>query len=261
MTIVGRSIEVAFSGTTILHGIDFRAERGNLIGVLGPSGSGKSTLLFALSGFRKANSGTVTLDGRSLYDAFEEMKSDIGFVPQDDIVPTSLTVERVLRYAADLRLPDFDADAREGRVSGVIQALGLGERRDLRVSKLSGGQRKRVSVGVELLTRPDFLFADEPTSGLDPALERSLMESLKNLAADDRVVTVTTHIMTSLDLLDLVCVLNAGRLAYFGPVDELKGFFGVDDFTGIYAALDSKEPRFWEGRYKASEFSSTYLKR
>jgi ABC-type multidrug transport system ATPase subunit len=116
-----------------------------------------------------------------------------------------------------------------------------------------------VSVGVELLTRPDFLFADEPTSGLDPALERSLMESLKNLAADDRVVTVTTHIMTSLDLLDLVCVLNAGRLAYFGPVDELKGFFGVDDFTGIYAALDSKEPRFWEGRYRASEFSSTYL--
>ncbi len=260
MTIVGRSIEVAFSGTTILHGIDFKAKRGSLVGVLGPSGSGKSTLLFALSGFRKANSGTVSIDGRSLYDEFEELKSNIGFVPQDDIVPTTLTVERVLMYAADLRLPDFEAEAREGRVSGVIKTLGLAERRDLRVAKLSGGQRKRVSVGVELLTRPDYLFADEPTSGLDPALERALMESLKALADDDKVVVVTTHIMTSLDLLDLVCVLNAGRLAYFGPVDELKAFFGVSDYTQIYAALDSKEAKFWETKYRSSKLRMELLK-
>ena len=260
MTIVGRSLTVSFGSTTILHGIDFKAAKGSLVGVLGPSGSGKSTLLFALSGFRPANSGTVTVDGASLYERFDELKSNIGFVPQDDIVPTALTVERVLSYAADLRLPDFDADTREGRVNGVIRTLGLSERRDLRVSKLSGGQRKRVSVGVELLTRPNYLFADEPTSGLDPALERSLTKSLKDLAADDRVVVVTTHIMTSLDLLDLVCVLSAGRLAYFGPVDQLKEYFGVEDYIEIYARLDTKEPTYWEKRYAASEFRSQYLR-
>lgn len=251
-TIKARKVIVEFSGTRILHGIDFKAEPGQLIGVLGPSGSGKSTLLYALSGFRPATDGVVQYGGRKVPDDFEELKRDIGFVPQDDIVPTQLKVERVLSYAADLRLEEMDAELRQGRVNGVLRTLGLTERRGLKVSKLSGGQRKRVSVGVELLTRPGVLFADEPTSGLDPALERSLMETFKELAGEDRVVIVTTHIMSSLEMFDRVCVLNAGRLAFFGPPDQLKPYFGVDDYTQLYTALQTGSPEEWSRKFNQS---------
>lgn len=250
MGINATKIRVELGGTTILENIDFRANDGELVGVLGPSGSGKSTLLLALSGFRPAQGGSVRVDGRDLYERFESMKDDIGYVPQDDIVPMELGVERVLKYAAELRLPDLSADARRGRVTGVIQKLGLADRRELKVSKLSGGQRKRVSVGVELLCRPAILFADEPTSGLDPALERSLTKSFQKLTDDGSTVILTTHVMTSLDLLDKVCVLCQGNLCYMGPVGSLKEYFQVDDYAQIYTRLEQKSPREWRNRWQ-----------
>ena len=248
MGVSAKKIRVELGGTTILHNIDFDAADGELVGVLGPSGSGKSTLLLALNGFRPADEGVVHQDGRDLYENFQEMKREIGFVPQDDIVPRALDVESVLEYAAELRLPDFSVDAREGRVNGVIQKLDLANRRDLTVSKLSGGQRKRVNVGVELLARPSILYADEPTSGLDPALERELTRTFKDLTADGSTVVLTTHVMTSLELLDKVCLLHAGHLAYFGPVEKIKAYFGVDDFTDIYRRLEEHEPREWRAK-------------
>lgn len=245
-----RNIGVSFSGVEVLKLIDFDAHPGELVGVLGPSGSGKSTLLFAMSGMRKPTEGTVHWEGEDLYENFEELKRTVGFVPQDDVVPTALKVERVLEYAAELRLADEPPEVRRGRVDGVIHALGLAERRNLRVSKLSGGQRKRVSVAVELLARPRLLFADEPTSGLDPALERSLTQNLKNLADDGSTIIVTTHIMTSLDLFDKLAVIVAGRLAYFGPPSQIKEYFGVSDFAQIYTALEKGKPAEWAGRLK-----------
>lgn len=251
INLVAGGIVVEFGGNRILHEISFSAQPGQLIGVLGPSGSGKSTLLFAVSGFRPPKSGTVRMGPYRIPDDFEQVKEWIGFVPQDDIVPTELKVERVLSYAADLRLPDQDPENRKHRVNGVMRTLGLTERASLRVSKLSGGQRKRVSVGVELLTRPKVLFADEPTSGLDPALERSMMETLKELADDDRVVLVTTHIMSSLEMFDRLLVLNAGRLVYFGTSEGLKPYFGVDDFTKIYEKLQDRSPEEWASKWRA----------
>lgn len=259
MSLVARKLRVEYSGTTILHDLDIAAEPGELIGILGPSGSGKSTMLYALSGFRPAHQGEVNVSGEPLYERFEEIKANIGFVPQDDIVPTALKVERVLKYAADLRLPDISPQEREQRVMDVMGTLELLERANLRVSKLSGGQRKRVSVGVELLAKPQVLFADEPTSGLDPALERSLMQTFRDLAAQGRVVFVTTHIMTSLDLLDMACVLHKGRMAYYGPVDGLKEYFEVEDFVRIYDALEKRAPEAWVKRYNASGLKTEYI--
>lgn len=259
-SLIAKKIDVERSGTRILHGIDFRANPGEFIGVLGPSGSGKSTLLFALSGFRPPTQGVIKYGAKGIPEDFEELKHHIGLVPQDDIVPTQLKVERVLQYAADLRLVDMDPEQRSHRINGVIRTLGLSERRKLRVSKLSGGQRKRVSVGVELLTRPQYLFADEPTSGLDPALEAALMETFKKLTEDKgRVVIVTTHIMSSLELFDKVCVLCAGRLVYFGPPAQLKAYFEVDDFTKIYTQLDKLEPQEWAAKFKSSPLSTQNL--
>lgn len=237
MPIQATNLTVRYGDDTVLHGVDVGAEDGQLVGVLGPSGSGKSTMLMAMSGLRPADEGRVNLNGRDLYADFEELKHDIGYVPQDDIVPTALTVRKVLSYAAQLRLPDFDRRAREGRINGAIHTLGLDDQRDQRVSNLSGGQRKRVSIGVELLSRPNVLFADEPTSGLDPALERSLTKTFAELTNDGSIAFVTTHVMTSLDLMDALVVIDAGRIAYAGPVDGAKEHFKVDDFTQIFQVL------------------------
>lgn len=250
--LVARKIGVQRGGTQILQSVDFKVNEGELIGILGPSGSGKSTLLLALSGFRPPEEGTITFDGADLKTCFDDVKRSIGFVPQDDIVPTALQVERVLGYAAELRLRDIEPEERQRRVDRTIAKLGLGQRKTVRVSKLSGGQRKRVNVGVELLSEPRILFADEPTSGLDPALERSLTETFRKMADNGAAVVVTTHIMTSLELYDRLAVIVQGRLAYFGPPDDAKPYFGVDDFTKIYAKLEEVSPAEWHNRFQKS---------
>lgn len=259
MVLKARKLRVILGGNTIVKDVDFRVQPGQLVGILGPSGSGKSTLLRALSGYRPANSGRVIFQGRDLYQEFDDLKCSLGFVPQDDVVPRSLRVERLLGYTAELRLPQFSPEQRKGRVEGVLRTLGLTESRRQRISNLSGGQRKRASVGIELISRPTLIFADEPTSGLDPALERSLTQTLKDLAGDDRGVVVTTHIMSSLDLLDTVCVLEAGTLCYFGPVSELKSFFEIDDFVQIYSELQGRGGDHWRRKFAQTSLAADYL--
>ncbi len=259
MQLTARKLRVRLGGTDIVKGVDFRIRKGEMVGILGPSGSGKTTLLMALSGFRPAQKGTVMFGGRDLYEDFEELKRDIGYVPQDDIVPRALKVERALGYTAELRLRKKSPDQRRGRVDDVIRTLGLAGSRDQRVSNLSGGQRKRVSVGMELISRPEIIFADEPTSGLDPALERSLTQTLADLAEEGRAVVVTTHIMSSLELLDAVCVLDDGQLCYFGPIDRLKDFFEVDDFIDLYTKLQVKSVDYWERKFMRSGLRAEYL--
>ena len=251
---------VILGGNTIVENVDFRVRKGELVGILGPSGSGKSTLLRALSGFRPARKGKVIFQGRDLYEDFDELKRSIGFVPQDDVVPRALKVERALGYTAELRLQEFSKEEKKGRVDGVIQTLGLAKSRKQRISKLSGGQRKRVSVAMELIARPKLLFADEPTSGLDPALERSLTATMRKLADGGRAVVVTTHIMSSLDILDALCVLNDGKLCYFGPVDGMKEFFEVEDFVDIYANLQKRPVSEWRRKYDRSGLRREYLR-
>lgn len=254
-----RKLIVELGGNTIISSVDFQADEGELIGILGPSGSGKSTLLMALNGFRPAQTGSVTIDGRSLYEDFQHLKGDIGYVPQDDIVPSALKVERVLQYAAELRIPDEPPEVRIARVNGVMRSLGLADSKDQRVSRLSGGQRKRVSVGVELLSRPRYLFADEPTSGLDPALERSLTETFRKMTDDGSTIIVTTHIMTSLSIYDRLAVIVGGRLAFFGPPDELKPYFQVDDYAEIYTQLTKEKPARWHARFQKSPLKTRFL--
>lgn len=259
MVLKARKLRVVLGGNTIIKQVDFAARQGQLVGILGPSGSGKSTLLRALSGFRPADDGHVIFQSRDLYEEFDDLKRSIGYVPQDDVVPRALKVERALGYTAELRLPELSKDEKQRRINGVIQTLGLAQSRKQRISKLSGGQRKRVSVAMELISRPKLLFADEPTSGLDPALERSLTENLRQLANQGRAVVVTTHIMSSLDLLDVVCVLEEGQLCYFGPVDELKSFFEVEDYVDIYANLQKRSVSDWKRKFQRSGLHQQYL--
>ncbi|PSM40694.1 ABC transporter ATP-binding protein [Streptomyces dioscori] len=246
---------------TLLDGISFPVGEKCLLAVVGPSGAGKSTLLNALTGLRPADRGTVLYDGRDLYRDYAELRRRIGLVPQEDILHAQLTVRRALTYAAELRFPQDTARAeREARVDEVIRELGLEQRARQPIHSLSGGQRKRVSVALELLTKPSLLFLDEPTSGLDPGMDRSVMHMLRGLADDGRTVVVVTHSVLSLDVCDRLLVLApGGKVAYYGPPDETLAFFGYEQWPEAFEAFERDRERDWAGDYRASVQHRQYI--
>ncbi|MFB7050716.1 FHA domain-containing protein [Streptomyces microflavus] len=248
-------------GKTLLDGVSFPVGEKCLLGVVGPSGAGKSTLLNALTGLRPADTGTVLYDGRDLYRDFAELRQRIGLVPQDDILHSQLTVRKALGYAAELRFPQDTARAeRQARVSEVIHELGLEERVDQPIHSLSGGQRKRVSVALELLTKPSLLFLDEPTSGLDPGMDRSVMHMLRGLADDGRTVIVVTHSVLSLEVCDRLLVLApGGRIAFYGPPEDALAFFGFEEWPEAFEAFENDRGRDWAATYAGSPFHQQYI--
>ncbi|MFV8320238.1 FHA domain-containing protein [Mycobacterium sp. 23] len=241
-------------GKVLLDDVSFVLPQRSLLAVVGPSGAGKSTLLGALTGFRPATTGTVRYDDRDLYDNYPELRHRIGFVPQDDILHTPLTVRRALNYAARLRFPhDVTATERQHRIDEVLTELGLATHADQRIDSLSGGQRKRTSVALELLTKPSLLFLDEPTSGLDPGYEKSVMQTLRTLADDGRSVVVVTHNIAHLNMCDRLLVLApGGRLAYFGPPQQALAYFGCTDFADLFILLENDTTTDWTTRYTNS---------
>ncbi|GAA1640640.1 FHA domain-containing protein [Nonomuraea maheshkhaliensis] len=247
-------------GKVLLDHVSFPVGEKCLLAVVGPSGSGKSTLLRALTGLRPADQGVVTYDGRDLYRDYAELRSRIGLVPQDDILHQQLTVRRALIYAAELRFPDDTRQhERKARVDEVLQQLGLANRKDNRISSLSGGQRKRVSVALELLTKPSLLFLDEPTSGLDPGLDKSVMQMLRGLADEGRTVAVVTHSVANLDICDRLLVMApGGKIAYFGPPEEALPFLGFTDWADVFIAFDDPS-RDWAGEFARSEPYQKYI--
>src|SRR5262249_3524143 len=184
---------------------------GEFVGVIGPSGSGKTTLLKALSGLQPAQSGRVLVNGEPLYEQYDRLRRQIGYVPQENSIHCELTSRQVLRYAGGLRLAGRLTRAELRRpVRETLDPLDLAHPADVPVAQLSGGQRRRVSVGVELLSRPGVLFLDEPTSGLDSSTETRLMRTFKQLASNGRTVVCTTHVLEDIDLFDKVAVLAPG---------------------------------------------------
>ncbi len=246
-------------GLTLLSDVSFTLPAGSMTAVIGPSGSGKSTLLNALTGQRPANQGRVLLGGRDLYASDEGLGRRIGFVPQDDPVHESLSVRAALMAAAKLRLPADTSKAEiKADVEQVAAELGLAERLDTKVKALSGGQRKRVSVGYELVGEPQALILDEPTSGLDPGLERELMHSLRQLADKGTTTIVVTHSVQSVQLCDLVLVLApGGRLAFIGPPDKVARHFNASDLASVFTLLGTRERAEWEIEFART---TSYLK-
>ncbi|WP_437068088.1 FHA domain-containing protein [Streptomyces sp. enrichment culture] len=247
-------------GKQILKDVSFGVPEKSLIAVIGPSGSGKSTLLKALTGYRPANQGEVLYDNRNLYKQFAELRQRIGLVPQDDILHKELTVKKALKYAAKLRFPaDTTAAEREARIDEVLRELKLDIHKDKKVTSLSGGQRKRVSVALELLTKPSLIFLDEPTSGLDPGMDRDVMQLLRGLADDGRTVLVVTHSVAELALCDKLLVMApGGSVAYFGPPEEALNFFGYDTWADVFSAFENYREYDWAGRWKGSQHYQMY---
>ena len=222
-------------GSRILDDVTLTIEPGEVVGIIGTSGAGKTTLLDALAGVHPASHGTVRYDGLDIAQHGRRFRTLVGYVPQDDIIHRDLAVETTLRYAARLRLPDDRPDAIDRAVRHTLETLDLLDRSAVRVGSLSGGQRKRVSIAAELLTRPRALFLDEPTSGLDPGTARALMSTLGRLAGDGTTVAFTTHNPDDLSHCDRIVVLGrGGRLTFHGTIDDALAFFGVSRITEIY---------------------------
>ncbi len=250
----------------LLNNISLNIPPRSFVALVGSSGAGKSTLMDALSGSRPAQKGVVYYNGQDYYRHLSAFRSQLGYVPQEDIIHRDLTVERALYYAAQLRLPeDFTAQQIEQRITEVLEDVEMTARRKLLIKKLSGGQRKRVSIALELLAKPSIFFLDEPTSGLDPGLDRKMMILLRKLADKGHTVVLVTHATNNINVCDAVCFLaQGGRLAYFGPPEEAKVYFQQPDFAEIYNFLEPTDedpdvPQQVETAFKQSPEYREYI--
>ncbi|HEY6495303.1 MAG TPA: FHA domain-containing protein [Trebonia sp.] len=244
----------------LLDAITFPLAERSMMAVIGPAGAGKSTLLNALTGKRPATTGNVFYDFRDLYENYDELRHRIGLVPQESVTHDQLTAQSALGYAAELRFPsDTGDDERNQRVGEVLDELSMTQHKDTRIDRLSGGQKKRVNIGLELLTRPTLLFLDEPTSPLDPHLKRDMFTQMRKMAdpAIDKgqSVIVITHDVESklIDQCDRLIVLQpGGKMAYFGPPADGLRYFGREDWADVFQAFADQPERDFAVEFRQS---------
>jgi len=254
------------NNVVLLNDISLAIPPRKFVAIVGGSGAGKSTLMNALNGMRPAQSGAVLYNGQDYYRHLAAFSTQLGYVPQDDIIHRDLSVEHALYYAAKLRLPkDFTAKQIKERINEVLDDVEMKHRRHLLIGKLSGGQRKRVSIALELLAKPSVFFLDEPTSGLDPGLDRKMMLLLRKLADKGHTIILVTHATNNINACDYVCFLcQGGRLAYYGSPNDAKAYFGKADFAEIYNILEPTDenptiPLEVEARFQRSPDYMRYV--
>lgn len=237
--ISARNISFEIGDKPLLQDVSFNLGPRTLTAIVGPSGAGKSTLLGVLTGRTKPSQGQIVIGGIDLHTQFQSLSRQIGSVPQADILHTRLTVRQALTYGAKLRLPnDTTKEERDQRVNEVMEQLELSDRADLRIDRLSGGQRKRASIGLELLTSPQLLVLDEPTSGLDPGLDAHVMEKLRELADGGQTVVLVTHSVDNLEFCDNVILLaSGGKVAYAGPSSTVFSKMGKKSWAEVFRFL------------------------
>ncbi len=236
------NVGVEREGRRLIGGINLTLQPDTFVGVLGPSGAGKSVLLSILNSTMAPTTGTVEFDdGLNLRDNLPYFRSKLGIVTQDDLVYVDLTVEENLQLAAMVRMPDISPESLATRVNSALESVGLLEHRVKRVGVLSGGQRKRVSIAVEMLMQPRFLLLDEPTSGLDPGMQARVMEIARGLARRGVTIICTTHTLDTMNFFDQVIVLglrnHIASVVYQGDPRQLLSTFGVGSQADLFDKL------------------------
>ena len=230
-------------GKVLLDQVSLVIEPREFVAIVGASGAGKSTLMGALAGYRRAERGALRVNGDDFYANYDCYRAILGYVPQDDILHASLTVEDALTFTAKLRLPADTTPAEiSARIARVLEEVEMSAHRAQRISDLSGGERKRISIASELIADPSMFFLDEPTSGLDPGLEKRMMYTLRYLADSGRTVVLVTHATANITQCDLVAFMSEGRLVYYGPPAGALQMFGVvgGDFADVYTRLHGR---------------------
>ena len=241
--------------------VNLNIKPGELVAVIGGSGAGKSTILNAMCGYLEPTQGEVYINGVDLYRNFDSLKKLIGYVPQSDIVYDNLTLHDMLMYTAKLRLPKDTLPAeRENAINRAIEMVELPEKRNSLIKSLSGGQRKRASIAVELLSDPNLLFLDEPASGLDPGTERNLMQSLRAMADGGKTVILVTHSTLQLQMCDKIVFMGkGGNLCFYGSYDEALKFFGVSDIVDVYNMI-TDNAEHWKAKYEQTKASASKVR-
>ncbi len=259
-SLIADDLTVRIGDKVLLDDVSFALAEGSVLAVIGPSGCGKSTLVKALTGLRPATQGRIWYGGRDLYADYAQLRYRLGMVPQDDVLHKQLKVRTALRFAAALRFADdVPRKVRWAKVNEVMATMRLTERAKQRIDTLSGGQRKRASVAMELLTEPSLFCLDEPTSGLDPALDKEVMTELRELADKGKTVVVVTHSVLHLDYCDRILVMClGGTMGYFGPPDQLLHFFDAEDYADVFTKI-TDEPERWTRAFRNSPLYARYV--
>jgi ABC-type multidrug transport system ATPase subunit len=246
-----------------IRDVSFALKAGQMMAIIGSSGAGKTTLLRVLTGALRPSEGMVLVHGDNLHLDPEGMGPRLGYVPQDDIIHAELCLRDALSHCARLRVaPPESAEEVERRILSVARTCGLHDRLGMRIRDLSGGERKRASIAVELLTSPGIMYLDEPTSGLDPALERTIMQLGRKLADEGRIVVITTHTTRSIELCDLVLIMApGGQVVYFGPTGYICQYFDIDDIADVYERIstDATAAHQLAGKFRQSRIYSRYV--
>lgn len=235
----------------ILNHVNCRIESNEFVAIIGGSGAGKTTLMNAMSGFDKDIQGAVLCNGMDLQKQFQHLKSIIGYVPQQDIIYENLTLRKMLYYTAKLKMPkDTSMQEIDEKINEVLEMVELTEHQNTYIRKMSGGQKKRASIAVELLADPKLFFLDEPTSGLDPGTEKNLMAILSKLSkTKDKTIIMVTHTTQSLDMCDKIIFMGAGgRLCFAGTPEQALMFFDTDSLVDVYNII-AENPILWEEQF------------
>ena len=258
LTVVAEGVAVSASeggvpgAKPLLQDVTFRIESGDFVCVLGPSGSGKTTLMRALLGERAIAAGRLLVGGHDVFGEADALRGAIGYVPQRDINPPGLPVDRALHYASQMRLPAETPDAERGAaVDQVLSDVGLERVRHQAVGRLSGGESKRASLAAEMLAAPGLLVVDEATSSLDPAAEARIMKLLAARAREGTTVITVTHHLDNVDRADKLLILGHGEVVWFGSRVEALGHFGVNRLADVYLAIEDKPAGHWSARWRA----------
>lgn len=252
---VVKTVKLKGKKKEISQHIDFTANPGELIAFVGGSGAGKSTFMKCISGVSKPTSGQVLINGNELFSNYDVLKNLIGYVPQENIIFADLTLIDMLKYAANLRMPD-DATTTEknDRIKDVLNIVELADKKDVMIRNLSGGQQKRACIAVELIADPKLFFLDEPTSGLDPGTERSIMKTLRKMSDSGKTIILVTHNTLNLHLCDKVVFFGyGGKLCFDGKPSDALSFFKVNDFVDIYNLLDNNTDE-WSENFSKSNY-------
>ena len=250
-----KTVRLKFKKKDISQHVNFSAEPGQFVAFVGGSGAGKSTFMKCISGVSKPTSGKVFINGNDLYNNYDVLKNLIGYVPQENIIFDDLTLIKMLRYAASLRMPDDSTkEEKEKRIEEVLTIVEMLDKKDVMIKNLSGGQQKRACIAVELIADPNLFFLDEPTSGLDPGTERSLMKTLRKMADSGKTIILVTHNTLNLHLCDKVVFFGyGGKLCFDGTPNDALDFFEVEDFVDIYNIITT-DTDFWHQKFKDSSY-------
>ena len=257
-----RAVHKALTKVTLLKDINLEINPGDMVLILGGSGAGKSTFVNAVTGYEKAKA-TIRSGDVDFYKDYGAVKHRIGFVPQENLLREEDTVYATVENAAEMRLPkDMSAEEKKKRIAAVLETFGLSGRERELVSKLSGGQKKRLSICTEFVASPDLFILDEPDSGLDGIMATELMENLRMIACQGKMVLVITHQPDRVaDLFDKVIVLakssetKVGQLAFYGGIQEAREFFGADTMENVVKCINATNEG---GEGRADEFISKY---